>query len=62
MFRAPCKTLFSLPITWLIMAPPQLELVRGLEKQFAVNHLGHFLLVHRLLDAVRPSSPAASSW
>lgn len=40
-----------------IMAPPNLELVRGLEKQFVVNHLGHFLLVHRLLDTVR-AAPA----
>ncbi|MEO8445192.1 MAG: SDR family oxidoreductase [Gammaproteobacteria bacterium] len=40
-----------------IMAPPKLELVRGLEKQFLVNHLGHFLLVHRLLDTVR-AAPA----
>lgn len=40
-----------------IMAPPELELVRGLEKQFVVNHLGHFLLVNRLLDAVR-AAPA----
>ena len=40
-----------------LMAPPRLELVRGLEKQFAVNHLGHFLLVNRLLDAVR-AAPA----
>lgn len=29
-----------------------LEQVRGLEKQFVVNHLGHFLLVHRLLARV----------
>ena len=36
-----------------IMAPPRLELVRGLEKQFVVNHLGHFLLVQRLLGAVQ---------
>jgi NAD(P)-dependent dehydrogenase (short-subunit alcohol dehydrogenase family) len=36
-----------------IMAPPRLELVRGLERQFVVNHLGHFLLVHRLLAAVQ---------
>ncbi|MEO7387295.1 MAG: SDR family oxidoreductase [Gammaproteobacteria bacterium] len=36
-----------------IMAPPKLELVRGLEKQFVANHLGHFLLVRRLVDAVR---------
>ena len=36
-----------------IMAPPNLELVRGLERQFVANHLGHFLLVQRLLEAVR---------
>jgi NAD(P)-dependent dehydrogenase (short-subunit alcohol dehydrogenase family) len=36
-----------------IMALPQLEQVGGLEKQFAVNHLGHFLLVNRLLERVR---------
>ena len=40
-----------------IMAPPRLELVRGLEKQFVANHLGHFLLVCRLLDTVR-AAPA----
>lgn len=40
-----------------LMAPPTLELVRGLEKQFAVNHLGHFLLVNRLLGAVQ-AAPA----
>lgn len=36
-----------------IMALPELEQVNGLEKQFAVNHLGHFLLVNRLLGAVQ---------
>ncbi len=36
-----------------IMALPKLEQVYGLEKQFVVNHLGHFILVHRLLDRVR---------
>lgn len=36
-----------------IMALPKLEQVYGLEKQFVVNHLGHFILVHRLLDQVR---------
>jgi NAD(P)-dependent dehydrogenase (short-subunit alcohol dehydrogenase family) len=35
-----------------IMALPALEQVYGLEKQFVVNHLGHFILVNRLLDAV----------
>ncbi len=39
-----------------IMAPPKLELVRGLERQFVVNHLGHFLLVHRLLAAVQAAT------
>ena len=36
-----------------IMALPQLEQVDGIEKQFAVNHLGHFLLTHHLIGQVR---------
>jgi WW domain-containing oxidoreductase len=36
-----------------IMMVPKLEQVRGLEKQFATNHLGHFLLVNRLLARVK---------
>jgi len=36
-----------------IMALPQLEQVYGLEKQFVTNHLGHFLLVNRLLPQVQ---------
>ncbi|MEZ5566024.1 MAG: SDR family oxidoreductase [Gammaproteobacteria bacterium] len=40
-----------------IMAPPSLERVRGLEKQFVVNHLGHFILVSRLLHTVQ-AAPA----
>jgi NAD(P)-dependent dehydrogenase (short-subunit alcohol dehydrogenase family) len=36
-----------------IMALPKLEQVGGLEKQFAVNHLGHFILVNRLLPQVK---------
>ncbi len=35
-----------------IMQPPELALVHGVEQQFAVNHLGHFLLCHHLRDAV----------
>ncbi|MFT7526278.1 MAG: NAD(P)-dependent dehydrogenase (short-subunit alcohol dehydrogenase family) [Arenicella sp.] len=36
-----------------IMALPKLELANGLEQQFNTNHLGHFLLVHNLLDRVK---------
>jgi NAD(P)-dependent dehydrogenase (short-subunit alcohol dehydrogenase family) len=36
-----------------IMNPPALRLVNGVEQQFAVNHLGHFLLCHHLLDRLR---------
>ncbi len=35
-----------------IMALPELELVNGVEKQFAVNHLGHFILINHLQDTV----------
>ena len=35
-----------------IMAIPELEQVNGIEKHFAVNHLGHFILVNQLLDSV----------
>jgi NAD(P)-dependent dehydrogenase (short-subunit alcohol dehydrogenase family) len=36
-----------------IMALPTLEQAYGLEKQFVTNHLGHFLLVNRLLAQVQ---------
>ena len=32
---------------------PHLELAQGVEKQFAVNHLSHFILVNRLVDLVK---------
>ena len=35
-----------------IMALPELEQVYGLEKQFVVNHLGHYILTRRLLGLV----------
>lgn len=36
-----------------IMAPPTLELVLGYERQFFTNHVGHHLLVTRLVDRLR---------
>lgn len=36
-----------------IIGPSELELVNGIEKTFAVNHLGHFVLINRLLDRVK---------
>jgi NAD(P)-dependent dehydrogenase (short-subunit alcohol dehydrogenase family) len=35
-----------------VMALPTLELVHGYERQFFTNHIGHFLLVTGLLDAL----------
>lgn len=35
-----------------IMALPELEVVNGVEKQFAVNHLGHFILINQLREQV----------
>ncbi len=35
-----------------IMALPELQLVNGFERQFAVNHLGHFILINQLRDTV----------
>lgn len=35
-----------------IMALPALEQINGIEKQFAVNHLGHFILINQLYDTV----------
>ena len=35
-----------------IMALPERELVYGMEKQFVVNHLGHFILINQLMETV----------
>jgi len=35
-----------------IMELPELEQVNGIEKQFYVNHLGHFVLVNNLLEQI----------
>lgn len=37
------------------MAIPELELVHGYERQFFTNHVGHHLLVTRLLDMLAPA-------
>lgn len=36
-----------------IMALPELEQVNGIEKQFFVNHIGHFVLTSHLLEQVK---------
>ncbi len=36
-----------------IIGRSQCEQVQGVEKQFAVNHLSHFILINRLLEQVR---------
>ncbi|HEY6131035.1 MAG TPA: SDR family NAD(P)-dependent oxidoreductase [Halioglobus sp.] len=35
-----------------VMALPDLELVHGVEAQFAINHLGHFILINQLREPV----------
>ena len=39
-----------------VMAIPQRITANGFEMQFGTNHLGHFALTGRLLDALRPGS------
>lgn len=51
--RATARPLDILICNAGLMWPPALTLVHGVEQQFAVNHLGHFVLCHHLLDAVK---------
>lgn len=39
-----------------VMAVPRLELARGYELQFFSNHIGHFLLITRLLSSLSPTA------
>jgi NAD(P)-dependent dehydrogenase (short-subunit alcohol dehydrogenase family) len=39
-----------------IMASPETRVGPGWEAQFAVNHLGHFALINRLVPALRPGA------
>lgn len=41
-----------------IMALSRLEQLYGLEKQFVVNYLGHFMLITGILDAIPQHSGA----
>lgn len=41
-----------------IMALPELKLINGLEAQFAVNHIGHFLFTNNLMPAVKKADRA----
>jgi WW domain-containing oxidoreductase len=41
-----------------VMALPKLELVNGLEKQFATNHMGHFTLITGLLSQIKAADSA----
>jgi NAD(P)-dependent dehydrogenase (short-subunit alcohol dehydrogenase family) len=41
-----------------VFLPKREETVDGLEKTFATNYLGHFMLTHLLLDAIKAAAPS----
>ncbi|MEL6343490.1 MAG: SDR family NAD(P)-dependent oxidoreductase [Myxococcota bacterium] len=43
-----------------IMALPEREQIHGIEKQFFVNHIGHFILVTGLLETLSPTGRIVS--
>ena len=49
------KTTMRMILNAGIMELPELERVNGLEKQFVVNYLGHYLLTMRLLEQIKAS-------
>jgi NAD(P)-dependent dehydrogenase (short-subunit alcohol dehydrogenase family) len=60
-----CAALFlarQLPLHLLVnnagLAGDKGQTLQGFEKAFGVNHLGHFLLTHLLLDTLKASAPA----
>jgi NAD(P)-dependent dehydrogenase (short-subunit alcohol dehydrogenase family) len=52
MIRAMNTPLDGLVCNAGIMALQERELVNGVEKQFVVNHLGHFILINQLMESV----------
>jgi NAD(P)-dependent dehydrogenase (short-subunit alcohol dehydrogenase family) len=52
MIRAMNTPLDGLVCNAGIMALQERELVYGMEKQFVVNHLGHFILINQLMESV----------
>lgn len=57
-FKATGKPLDVLVCNAGVMALPELEQVNGLEKQFAINHIGHFLLTNLLMEPIKAAQSA----